>query len=280
LYINFNGSYIYSDEPFINADNRGFRYGDGLFETIKIADNKIHLAQYHFERLFSSMQIFQFDVPDFFMAENLSEQILLLCKKNGHQDSARARLVIFRGNGKLFDAENNSPNYIIQTEELPAKKFSLNENGFRVDVFVDGKKSCDQFSNIKSNNFLIYAMAAIHAKKNKLDDCFILNSHDRICESVIANIFCIKDKIIYTPALSEGCVAGVMRRFLLEKISEVGFFVEESNLSIENIKEADEIFLTNSISGIRWVKQFGEIEYNNSLTTEIFKEVLNSSDWV
>ncbi|HEX4372913.1 MAG TPA: aminotransferase class IV, partial [Puia sp.] len=115
-------------------------------------------------------------------------------------------------------------------------------------------------------------MAAIHAKKNKLDDCFILNSYDRICETAIANIFCIKDKIIYTPALSEGCVTGVMRRFLLEKISK-NFLLKESNLSVENIKEADEVFLTNSISGIRWIKQFGEIKYNNSVTAEIFKTV-------
>jgi branched-chain amino acid aminotransferase len=272
VYINFNGSYIHSGESFINADNRGFRYGDGLFETIKVADNKIHLAQYHFERLFSSMKILQFDIPEFFTAENLSGQILLLCKKNHHQDSARVRVIIFRGNGKLFDAEHNSPNYIIQTEELPNKKFALNENGSVTDVFADGRRSCDKFSNIKSNNFLIYAMAAIHADKNKLDDCFILNSYDRVCESTTANIFCIKDKIIYTPALSEGCVAGVMRRFILEKISK-NFLLKETGLSIENIKEADEIFLTNSISGIRWVKQFGEIKYHNSLTKEIFKAV-------
>jgi branched-subunit amino acid aminotransferase/4-amino-4-deoxychorismate lyase len=272
-YINVNGSYIHSDESFINADNRGFRYGDGLFETIKVLDNKIHLAQYHFERLFSSMKILQFDIPDLFSEENLSEQILLLCKKNDHQDSARVRVIVFRGNGKLFDAENNSPNYIIQTEELFNKKFALNENGLVVDVFTDGKKSCDKFSNIKSNNFLVYGMAAIHAKKNGVDDCFILNSHSRVCESTIANIFCIKDKIIYTPALSEGCISGVMRRFLLEKISGFGFLIEESNISIENIKEADEVFLTNSISGIRWVGQFGDSKYHNSLTKEIFKIV-------
>ncbi|HEY4874303.1 MAG TPA: aminotransferase class IV [Puia sp.] len=274
-YINFNGSYILSEESFINADNRGFRYGDGLFETIRVADNKIHLANYHFERLFSSMKILQFDIPDFFTETNLSAQILLLCEKNHQQDSSRVRLIVFRGNGKLFNAENNSPNYVIQTEKISNKKFSLNENGLITDVFADGRKSCDKFSNTKSNNFLIYAMAAIHAKKNKLDDCFILNSYDRICETTISNIFCIKNKIVYTPPLSEGCVAGVMRRFLFEKISK-NFLLKETNLSVEKIKEADEIFLTNSISGIRWIKQFGEIKYNNSLTTEIFKTVLNS----
>jgi branched-chain amino acid aminotransferase len=268
-YLNFNGTLIQSDKTIITANNRGFRYGDGLFETIKMIGSKIHLAQYHFERLFSSMRILQFEMPEFFTEENLSDQILFLSKKNDHQHSARVRLTVFRGDGGLFDANNNVPNFIIQTEELNNKEFGLNENGLITDIFIGGKKSCDSFSNIKSNNFLVYAMAASYAKRNQLDDCFILNSFGRICESAISNIFLIKDKIIYTPALSEGCVAGVMRRFLLEKISQQGFSIRERNLSIENVMQADEIFLTNSISGIRWVKEFQKNKYTNSLTTEI-----------
>ena len=258
-----------SDETIITANNRGFRYGDGLFETIKVMGNKIHLAKFHFERLFSSMQILQFKMPEFFTEENLSDQIFFLCKKNNHQHSARVRLTVFRGDGGFFDGNNNLPNYIIQTEELNKKEFALNENGLIIDVFSDGKKSCDNFSNIKSNNFLVNAMAASYAKRNQLDDCFILNSYDRICESTISNIFLIKNKIIYTPALSEGCIAGIMRRFLLEKIPQQDFLIREANISIEKIKQADEIFLTNSISGMRWVKEFGKNKYTNSLTTEI-----------
>jgi branched-chain amino acid aminotransferase len=273
-YINFNGAVIHSDKTIINADNRGFRYGDGLFETIKITGNKIILADYHFERLFSGMQVLQFDKPVFFTRENLSDQILELCKKNNHQQSARVRLVVFRRDGGLYDVKNNFPDYIIQTWKLENKHFTLNENGLIADVFVDGKKACDNFSNIKSNNFLIYTMAAFYAKNNQLNDCFILNTHERICETTISNIFIIKDKVVCTPALTEGCIAGVMRRYLIEKIKNAGFDMRETILSTENIKDADEIFLSNSISGIRWVKQFREIEYTNILTKEIFNAVL------
>ena len=115
-------------------------------------------------------------------------------------------------------------------------------------------------------------MAALHAKNKKLDDCFILNSSNRVCETTIANIFLIKNKITYTPALSQGCVGGVMRRFLVEKISK-HFLLKQTDISVEDIKQADEIFLTNAISGMRWIKQFGEIKYTNSFTTEIFKTV-------
>jgi len=271
-YINFNGSYIHADEPIINADSRGFRYGDGLFETIRVVDNEIHLAGYHFERLFTSMKILQLEIPEFFTPENLSEQILSLVEKNHHRPSARVRVTVFRGKGNLSDAQNNVPEYIIQSGPIANRKFSLNEDGLMVDLFEDGRKSCDKFSHIKSNNFLIYAMAALYAKKNNLDDCLILNSSNRVCESTIANIFLIKDKITYTPALSQGCVGGVMRRFLAEKMSKV-FLLKETALSVQDIKQADEIFLTNAISGMRWIKQFGEIKYNNSLTAEIFKTI-------
>ena len=128
----------------------------------------------------------------------------------------RIRLMLFRGNGGIFDPENLLPNYIIETSSLPHEN-QLNENGLVVDVFPDAKKSCDLFSNLKSNNYLPYVMAGLFAKKNKLDDCIVLNSFERICDSAIANIFIIDDNNIYTPPLTEGCVAGIMRRWMLER---------------------------------------------------------------
>ena len=77
-------------------------------------------------------------------------------------------------------------------------------------------------ATLKSNNFPLYAMAALYAGRHELNDCILLNSYDRIGDSTIANIFCIKDKIIYTPPLAEGCVAECLRRYLLEKIKEAG----------------------------------------------------------
>ena len=274
-YINFNGSIIRSDKKIIGADNRGLRYGDGLFETIKVINNKIVLKKYHFERLFVGLKLLQFELPVFFTEENLATQIVELCKKNNHQN-ARIRLIIFRGNGGLFDPENHFPNYVIQSWPLLSDNKQLNENGLDIAVFNDGKKSCDIFSNIKSNNFLLYAMAALHAKKNQLNDCLILNIHNRICESTIGNIFCIRDKIVSTPALSEGCVAGVMRKFLLNNLNENGFIINETQLTIEDVKNADEIFLSNAMYGIRWVKRFDNNEYSNSITTEVYNKLIKN----
>ena len=151
-----------------------------------------------------------------------------------------------------------------------------------VDIYPDARKTCDILSNSKTNNYLPYVMAALHAKQNKLNDCFVLNQHDRICDATIANIFWIKDSVIYTPPLSEGCVAGVMRRFLMEKILNTGLThhsfsdggIMEATLDVHELESAQEVFLTNASYGIRWVKQFRNTTYTNTLTQIIYKEFL------
>jgi branched-chain amino acid aminotransferase len=252
--------------PVITPDNRSLRYGDGLFETLKTINGKIQLHDYHFERLFAGMKTLQFTTPQHFTAAYLEHKISELCKKNQHNNFARVRLMVFRGDGGLYDAEN-VPNYIIQTWSIEQAK-ELNSNGLIIDVYHEAKKHCDKFANIKSNNFLPYIMAALHAKQLKVNDCIVLNNFDRIADTTIANIFIIKEDIIYTPPLKEGCVAGVTRRLIIEKFSSK-FKIIEKQLSIEELHNADEVFLTNSIKGIRWVKQFRESSYNNITVKKI-----------
>jgi branched-chain amino acid aminotransferase len=271
LYLNFNGSVIPSGKAIIAADNRGFKYGEGLFETIKLSDNKIILGSYHFERLFAGIKQLQFEPPPSFTAEQLAFQILELCKKNNHQRSARIRLMVFRGEGGLYDPKDYFPNYIIQSWPLAEKNNHFNKEGYLISVFGDGRKSCDKFSHLKSNNFLLYVMAALYAKRNRLDDCLILNSYGHVCESTIGNLYCIKDGIIYTPPLTEGCVAGVMRRYLLEQSG--GNPICEKPLSIPELMDADELFLSNAIYGIRWIKRFDGREYINTQTMDLYKRV-------
>ena len=85
----------------------------------------------------------------------------------------------------------------------------------------------DEFSNLKSNNYLGYAMGAMYAKKHKFHDCLMLNSSNRICDATVANVFWVKDGKIFTPPLSEGCVAGVMRAHLINRLPENGMEVLE-----------------------------------------------------
>ncbi|MDB5200271.1 MAG: hypothetical protein JWO92_2234 [Chitinophagaceae bacterium] len=267
IFFTYNDKIYKEGTAIITPDSHSVRYGDGLFETLKINKGIIQLRDYHFERLFSGMNTLQFEIPGYFTAAYLESKILEISKKNQHTSITRVRLMVFRGNGGLYDAEDNSPNYIIQTWSI-GKTGELNSNGLVIDVYPDAKKSCDKFSNLKSNNYLPYIMAALYAKKNNVDDCILLNNNNRVCDTTIANIFIIKDDIIYTPPLSEGCIAGVMRRFVIEKIKS-DFKIVEKPLSIEEVENADEVFVTNSIRGIRWVKQLGKTKYTGNKIKEI-----------
>lgn len=259
----------------ISSGNRSLRYGDGLFETMKMVKGIIINKEFHFERLFNGLSLLQFEIPKSFNARFLEKKINEIAAKNQHTNTTRIRLMIFRGNGGIFDPENLLPNYIIETSALPGEN-QLNKNGLHVDVFPGAKKSCDLFSNLKSNNYLPYVMAGLFATKNKLDDCIVLNSFERVCDSVIANIFIIDNNKIYTPPLAEGCVAGTMRRWMLERFTVKKYQVIEKELSINDLLNADELFLTNSISHLRWVKKFRDKIYTNRKIKEIYSHILQT----
>ncbi len=270
----YNDKFYPADTPVINPGNRSLRYGDGLFETMKMIDGNIINKDFHFERLFSGLSILLFDIRKNFNAEFLEEKVKAIAAKNKHSDTARIRLMVFRASGGIFDPENHLPNYIIETWKLDEMR--LNENGLVVDIFPGARKSCDDFSNLKSNNYLPYVMAGLFAKKNKLNDCIVLNMHERICDSAIANVFIIEGNNIYTPPLAEGCVGGVMRRWMLEKFNLKKYKVVEKNLSVNVLMKADEFFLTNSIYYLRWVKSLREKNYGNTKTKEIYDHILQT----
>jgi len=270
LFFIYNNKFYSSGTPVISSESRSLRYGDGLFETMKLVKGKIINSQFHFDRLFKGLTLLQFEIPKNFTSNFLQKKIDELLAKNKHGSTARIRLMLFRSNGGLFDVEDLKPNYIIETWALNAHQ-QLNEDGLIADAFPDARKSCDFFSNLKTNNYLPYIMAALFARKNKLDDCIIFNSFGRVCDSIIANIFIIKGKKIYTPPLTEGCVAGVMRRWMIEKFDLNPYRVIEKQLVIDDLLDADEFFLTNSISHFRWVRNFKEKKYSNTITKEIYK---------
>ena len=268
-FVNYNGRLILEDTPIANSGNRGLRYGDGVFETMKMVDREIRLKSYHFERLFMGLHLLRFEIPEYFDARFLEEQILSLCEKNNLGKAVRIRLNIFRKNGGLYDPVDHIPEFVIEAWELPEHYFRLNDNGLVVDIYPDARKSCDLFSSIKSNNYLPYSMGALYAKEHKLNDCFILNIHDRICDATIANVFWVRGNSIYTPPIAEGCVAGVMRRHLLNILPKSGYMVEEKLFGIEDLTQADELFLTNATSGIRWVKEFRRQQFRNDVINEL-----------
>ena len=274
--LNFNGTILNANKPIIEANNRSFRYGDGCFETMKAVKGKIIHSTEHFERFFQALELLQFDKINYLTPAYLHNQINELLQKNQHQQLARIRLTLFRGNGGLYDAENHFPNYIIQTWDLNSANNQLNENGLVIDVFKDAKKTFDSYSHIKSNNYLPYLMAALWAKKNHLNDALLLNPFNRIADATIANIFIVQNGIVKTPTFTEGGVNGIMKNYLLQCLKNENIPFEETLLTTEDLHLAQEVFLTNSIYGIKWVKQCGNTNYTMQLSGLLHKQFIKT----
>lgn len=264
----FNGKLADEKEPLIPASGRGLRYGDGLFETMRWQNGNLQFANEHFAMLWKGMKYLQFDIPVHFTPEMLQEQIEKLVKKNRLEANARIRLTVFRGAGGLYDAVNHLPNYIIESWQINPPEW--NSNGLVLGIYKDAEKACSTLSNIKSNNCLPYVLGALHAKKQQWNDALILNQHGNICETTIANIFIIKNEVIITPPLSEGCVEGILRKQLLDLLQKNHFTVLQKPLTAVDLQEADECFTTNSIHIIKWVKQVGDKSYSCTITEKIF----------
>ena len=270
----YNGKIVCSDKLFISPNNRSFRYGDGFFETIKWANGTILLEELHMERLFHSLATLLYIPPTFFTPDYIVNAINNLIQKNQHHLLARVRITIFRGDGGIYDQQNHFPNLIIQTWDLNPSNNQLNENGLDIDVFKLAVKSADHYSSLKTNNYLPYAMGALWAKAQHLNDAILLNADGNIADATIANVFIVSNGHIKTPALTEGPVAGVMRRFLVKQLKANNYEVEEGVVSVNELQNANEIWLTNAIYGIRWVKQLGINNYTNALAKRIFHQFL------
>ena len=230
-----------------------------------VQDGVISLWQYHMDRLFAGVKQLYFVIPALMSPEYLGKEVLQTIKKNKLERLCRVRLQVFAGSGGLYGTGHMHPGFLIECFPLDDSTLQLNTNGLVVGIATGIGKCRDTLSNLKTCNALIYAVAARQAQESKWNDALICNTESHIIESTIANIFWIKDGVVYTPPLSEGCVAGVMRRFILDVTK-----VTEKRFSFGELMYADEVFLTNAIKKIRWVGNWHETNYGNAQTRAIY----------
>ncbi len=275
MFISLNGKITPADQPVLQASNRGYRYGDGLFETLKLDKGVILLEDLHFKRLLKGLQLLKFELPKLFSTGKLAEDILHLADKNQVRELGRVRLSVFRGNGGLYDDDRNLQ-YLIECWPLAYSFSRLNENGLVIGIYPDACKQVDMVYGLKSASFLPYAMASVFARQNTLKDCLLLNTQGQIADSTIANLFIVKEDHYITPGPEQGAVDGVMRKYLVREMRAAGYSIEEGPVSLEKLAAADEVFLTNAIHGIKWVRQFRDSDYSNSRTAEIYSRIIKT----
>lgn len=227
----------------------------------------------HILRLRLGMTVLRMNVPAEFNYENVNELIIQLLKHNSHAPNARIRLTIFRNEGGYYTPESNDISFLIESEELD-QVYTLNSKGLWMDIYGDTKKPINKLANIKSGNALLFVLAGLAKQSMKLDDCFIINELGNVCESISANVFVVKNGTLYTAPLSEGCVAGIMRKQIMNLATENKILTFESPITMNTLMNGDEVFLTSSIKGVEWVGQFKQKFYTNHMA-QLFIEKLN-----
>ena len=272
LYVSINGKIQNAEQAAIAIDNRTFRYGIGLFETLLAINNEVQQLSFHWNRLQQGIQLLGFQTPSFFNEAALLKAIQGILNKNKHNNYARIRIQFFANAGGILETQQNTCNYLIETSAIDASICKLNENGLVVGIHTLYRKEIDPLSAYKINGRICYAMAAQEAKVKKWNDALVLNSQGNIIESSISNIFWVKDEVVYTPPISEGCIAGIRRANWICTLKEKGIPVIEMPLSKEMLLQADEVFLTNSIRKIRWVHAIENKIYGSDF---IRKQIIN-----
>lgn len=270
----YNGHLINLYEPAISFNNRAFRYGDSLFETIRYTNGKIMFLADHIQRIKLGMTILRMNVPAEFTTANLEQLMLHLIQQNNINGDARIRLTVMRNEGGYYTPETNDISFLIETELLDTRGYTLNQKGLWVDIYAEIKKPVTKISNLKTGSALLYVMAGITKTSLKLDDCLLVNDNGNIIESISSSIFVIKNGTLYTAPLSDGCVDGVMRRQILSIASQNRILTFEQTLTINTLMNGDEVFLTNAIKGVQWVGQFKNKFYTNRMAV-FFTEKLN-----
>jgi len=267
--INFNGNLGSENEFSLSINNRAFKFGDALFETIKVENGRVVFLEDHYFRLMASMRMLRMQISMKFTLEFFEKEILRTIEAN-ELIKARVRFSVFRNNGGLYLPSDNATSYIIEADQLS----STLKTEYEVDLFKDHYVYSGILSTLKTNNKILNVIASVYADENGLDNCILLNENKQIVEAINSNIFLVKDHQITTPSLSEGCLKGIVRKNIISIIkNDSAYDILEVPVSPFELQKADEVFLTNAIVGIQPVTKYRKKKYEISVATEIQKKL-------
>ena len=267
--VNFNGVLISSENIKLSLENRAFKYGDAIFETVKVLNKKVVFWEDHYFRLMASMRMLRMKIPIEFTLEFLEQEILKTVAAQQEANEYRIRLNIFRKDGGLYTPKTNKIDFTIEVKESTYQT----KDFYSLDVYKDFYNYSGLLSTIKTNNRMVNTLASIFADENDLDNCILLNEKKGVVEVTNGNIFVVKGKVVKTPALTEGCIKGITRLKVLEILfKNKELTVEETSISPFEIQKADEVFITNAIIGVQPVTNYKK----KTFTTEIGKKIASN----
>lgn len=269
-----NGTFVNQEELLLPISKNGsFWYGDGFFETIKYVNGKILFVELHWERIVTSCSILKIKNP--FDSFDVFYNSVCLLAKNAENPSQRIKLILWRNTFKAYQPETKLTEYLISSSPLSDSDYIMNSSGLGLVIYTDHLKSISKIGNVKSTSSQLYVLATLYAQSLGLDDSILLNTKKNILETSRSNIAIVVNGTIYTPPLNEGCLDGIMRRVLLQICNEQNIPIQQEPITFDMLEKAEEVFTTNAIRGIQWVKSLKEKTYSTNHCAQRLSILLN-----
>ena len=267
--INSNGNIVPSSDAGLSFFNRGFSYGDALFETVKAVGNKLLFWEDHYFRLMASMRLLRMEIPMTFTPEYFVDQCVQLIQEQEVNSPAwRLRLTVFRDSGGRYTPDHNRVAFVIGCEPLPQDRFLDEVVKYRVDLYKDHYVQAGMLPNLKTNNKILNVLGSIFAKENDLDNCILVNDNKEVVEALQSNLFLLFGQEIHTPPLTSGCLDGIIRKQIIRLSKDLNLTLKETAINPFDLQKADELWLSNSIQGIRAVTNYRRKTYQSQLYPE------------
>lgn len=271
-----NNTIVDENAPFFTPKSRGYRYGDGFFESCKLANGRILQLPLHGDRIRKSALLLKLHLPTWWDEISWETSVLKACK-DAKMDAARIRLTIFRDAEGLYTP--NHSNVCMVTEinaETGIGPYQWQEEGLHIGTYKELVKNSNYTSTLKTCSSIIYTLAGLYAKEHGLDDVVIFNEYGRPCESVSSNIFVVKGEFLLTPPISEYCIDGVMRKVIMQLADAYGYSLQERPISEIDLSASEEIFTTSATRGISWVADYQGKKLKNTVSRVLYEQLVKS----
>ncbi|WP_313114638.1 aminotransferase class IV [Aequorivita sediminis] len=273
--INLNGQIVKEQNATITINNRGLHYGDAVFETMRYGNGKIYFWEDHYLRLKTSLKILKMESSENFSSNFLKREILrTITAQTSLNSSYRVKLLIWRKTGGKYTPFTNEVEYAIMVETLASLTYPSNIAAYKIGAYDNHLVSSGELSTLKSNNRLINVLGSIFAKENGFDNCFLLNEKNNVVEALNGNLFIVLGKIIITPPIQEGCLNGIMRKQIIAIVkSYTEYLIKETSISVVDLHNADEIFITNVIQGVVPVSRYKEKIFEDKVAKVLLQKL-------
>ena len=239
-----NGRFVPESQAVVSVSDRGFLYGDSLFETLRVCGGRPFRWSQHLERLEAGAEFLKIGVP--WTARELFKFACSLAERNAMKEAA-LRITLSRGSGTRGysprGAANPTLSMTLHPLPIPCAALRLKISSFRLN-------EADPLGQFKTGNKLLNVLARAEAEEADADDGLLLNRAGHVAEASGSNVFCIGEGTVFTPPTSEGALPGITRSGVVEICLQLGVRVEERPLKPEELQRANGVFLTNSIAGI------------------------------